>query len=235
MGDAGLSAVREKKEYEAIQNLKYLQELGVELINENFEKESRTVAISLRNIGSKAALNKLEETSKVALKLLRELSEKAFEKKYADTLFSLARALQEIGKSSAKAGLKLPSKQAVEGLEEIGLKAVEHKMEVLTLWSTLALGEIAYEAGKKELKAPQARAKAAREAIIKAAEAKAFVTRAQIELYPQLICDTVKSFGDYPALAPAGYEPTSEKTPKANEEFTEEEFFKGESENKAKE
>ncbi|MDD3041769.1 MAG: hypothetical protein PHV51_02760 [Methanosarcinaceae archaeon] len=222
LGNAGVNAARDNKEYEAVQNIEYLKELGEELIREKYEKDSKTVAISLRNIGSKAAQNKIEETAITAIKALRELSDQAFEKGYSDALFSLARAVQEIGKSAAKSELEKSTKYAVETLERIGLQAVEHKMEVVTLWTTLALGEIAYESGERQLEVLQETAKAVRETIIKAAEDKAFIPRAQIEIYPKLISDTIKSFGDYPDLAPAGYDATP------NEEFTEEEFFEGE-------
>lgn len=104
----------------------------------------------------------------------------------------------------------------------MGLQAVEHKMEVVTLWTTLALGEIDYESGEGQLETLQEAAKTSHEAIIKAAEDKDFITRVQIEIYPKLICDTIKSFGNYSDLAPAGYDATP------NEEFTEEELLEGE-------
>lgn len=180
------------------------------------------MAISIRNIGSKAVQKRNEEIATVSIGVLKELSEQAFVKSYSNALFSLAKAVQEIGKGSAGFEMKIPAQKAIETLEMIGLKAVETKMEVVTLWSTLALEEITYESNEKELEALRDAAKAAREAVIEAAEEKKFVTREQIEIYPKLICEAIKNFGAYQDLSPSGYDATP------NEEFTEEEFLEEE-------
>ena len=117
-----------------------------------------------------------------------------------------------------------PAKNAVETLEIIGLGAVAKKMEVVTLWTTLALEEMTYLADRQHLEDLSKAAKTAREEIIKSSEAAGFVTREQIEKYPQIIAQTVSEFAELQNLQPAGY------AGKPNEEFTEEEFFEEEGE-----
>jgi hypothetical protein len=95
-------------------------------------------------------------------------------------------------------------------------------MEVVTLWTTLALEEIDYIANKQQLEDLSKAAKDAREKIINSSEAAGFVTRDQIEKYPQLIANTVGEFAELQNLQPAGY------AGRPNEEFTEDEFYEGE-------
>lgn len=225
LGEAGIKAASERNEYDAIQNIDYLKELGEELIKADLEKESKMVAVYIRNIGTKAAQKRFEEPATAAIEALKELSEMAIEKSYSNALWSLARAVQEVGKGSAHFKIELPAKRAVEVLEIIGLGAVEKKMEVVTLWTTLALEEIDFVSNEQELPEIVAAARTAREAIIKSSEEKGFVSRQQIEVYPKLIYDTIKNFGGYQDLRPSSYQD------QANEAFTEEEFFEGEAEN----
>ncbi len=224
LGDAGIKAASEGNEYVAIQNIDYLRELGVELIKEDFETESKTVAVYIRNIGIKAAQKKFEEPAITAIGALKELSEMAIEKDYSNALWSLARAVQEVGKEAAHFKIEVPAQKSVEVLEMIGLGAVEKKMEVVTLWTTLALGEIDFISNEQELSEITAAAKASREAIIKSSEEKGFVGREQIEVYPKLISETIKNFGAYKDLMPSTYQD------KANEAFDEETFFEEEAE-----
>lgn len=224
LGEAGIKAASERNEYDAIQNINYLKELGEELIKADLEKESKMVAVYIRNIGTKASQKRFEEPANAAIEALKELSEMAIEKSYSNALWSLARAVQEVGKGSAQFKIEMPAQKAVEVLEIIGLGAVEKKMEVVTLWTTLALEEIDFISNEQGLSEIMAAAKASREAIIKSSEEKGFVSRQQIEVYPKLIYDTIKNFGGYQDLRPSSYQD------KTNEAFTEEEFFEGEAE-----
>jgi hypothetical protein len=96
-------------------------------------------------------------------------------------------------------------------------------MEVVTLWTSLALEEIDYLANRQQLEDLSRAAKDSREKIIKSSEEAGFITREQIEKYPQLIAHTVSEFAELQNLQPAGYEGR-----KPNEEFNEEEFFEEE-------
>ena len=229
LGEAGIKAASERNEYEAIQDIDYLRELGEELIKTDLEKESKTVAVYIRNIGAKAAQKRVEEPASAAIEALKVLSEMAIEKDYSNALWSLARAVQEVGKGSAQFKIEAPAQKAVDVLGMIGLGAVEKKMEVVTLWTTLALEEIDFISNEQELTETMNAAKAAREAIIKVSEEAGFISREQIEVYPKLICDTIKSFGAYQDLRPSSYQD------KPNEAFTEEEFFEGEAEEEEEE
>ena len=222
LGEAGEKAIREQNEYDALQYIDYLKELGDELLDMNQEKDLKRVAISLRNIGNKATQINYAKSAVATLKVLKYISEEAIKQKYSDALWSLARAVQEIGKSAAQYQLLEPTKDSIEILEMIGLKAIENKMEVVTLWTTMSLEEIAYISGEQKLKEMNPAAKASREKIITASEKAGFVPRIQIEIYPKLISESISKFSELQNLQPAGYEG------KSNEEFTEDEFFEGE-------
>ncbi len=224
LGEAGIKAASERNEYDAIQNIDYLRELGVELIKGDLEKESKMVAVYIRNIGTKAAQKRFEEPATAAIEALKELSEMSLEKGYSNALWSLARAVQEVGKGAAHFKIEVPAQKAVGVLEIIGLGAVEKKMEVVTLWTTLALEEIDFVSNEQELPEIVDAAKAACEAIIKSSEEKGFIARQQIEVYPKLIYDTIKNFGGYQDLRPSSYQD------QANEAFREETFFEEEAE-----
>ena len=222
LGEAGEKAIREQNEYDALQYIDYLRELGDELLDTSQEKDLKRVAISLRNIGSKASQKNYANPAVASLQVLKYISEEAIEQNYSDALWSLARAVQEIGKSAAQYQLSEPAKNSIEVLEIIGLKAVEKKMEVVTLWTTMSLEEIAHISGEQKLQDLNTAAKASREKIIIASEKAGFVSRVQIEIYPKLISESISKFSELQNLQPAGYEGRS------NEEFTEEEFFEGE-------
>ena len=120
------------------------------------------------------------------------------------------------------------AQNAVDTLEIIGSGAVAKKMEVVTLWTTLSLEEIDYLANRQQLEDLSKAAKDAREKIIKSSEETGFITREQIEKYPQLIANTVGEFAELQNIQPSGY--TGRKP---NEEFDEEEFFEEEDESEA--
>jgi hypothetical protein len=137
-------------------------------------------------------------------------------------MWSFSKAAQEIGKGAVQFQLLEPAKIALDYLKMIGLGAVEKKMEVVTLWTCLALEEMAYLANRQQLEDFSKEAKDAREEVIKSSEASGFVTRDQIEKYPQIIAQTVSQYSELQNLQPAGY------AVRPNEEFTEEEFFEEE-------
>jgi hypothetical protein len=224
LGEAGEKAVREKDEYIALQNVEYLREFGKELLDADFEKDLRRVVISLRNIGNKAIQKRMDNVASTTIDVLRALAEPALEKNFSNALWSFSKAVQEVGKGAVQFQMLEPSKKAVEALQIIGLGAVEKKMEVVTLWTTLALEEMTYLTDRQHLEDLNKEAKTAREEIIKSSEAAGFVTREQIEKYPQIISQTVTEFAESQNLQPAGY------AGKPNEEFTEEEFFEEEGE-----
>ena len=224
LGEAGEKAIREQNDYDALQNVEYLREFGEELLEANLEKDLKRVVISLRNIGNKAIQKRMENVASTTIDVLKALAEPALEKNFSNALWSFSKAVQEIGKGAVQFQMLEPAKKALETLEIIGLGAVEKKMEVVTLWTTLALEEMDYLANRQQLEDFSKAAKTAREKIIKSSEAAGFVTREQIEKYPQLIAQTVSEFAELQNLQPAGY------AGKPNEEFTEEEFFEEEGE-----
>ncbi|AKB50357.1 hypothetical protein MSBRW_1104 [Methanosarcina barkeri str. Wiesmoor] len=224
LGESGERAIREQNEYDALQYAEYLRELGHELLESNFEKESKRVVISLRNIGNKAIQKKMDNVASTAINELKYLSETALDKNFSNAMWSFSKAAQEIGKGAVQAEMLEPAKLAIDTLKMIGMGAVEKKMEVVTLWTTMSLEEMAYLANKQQLEDLTKEAKEAREEIIEYSEASGFVTKEQIDKYPQLIAQTVSQFSELRNLQPAGYET------KPNEEFTEEEFFEGEGE-----
>jgi len=219
LGESGEKAIREQNEYDALQYVQYLQEFGEELLEANLETDLKRVVVSLRNIGNKAVQKKIENVASTTLEVLRNLSEPAIEKNFSNSLWSFSKAVQEVGKGAVQFQMLEAAKSAVETLEIIGSGAVAKKMEVVTLWTTLALEEMSYLANRQNLEDLSKMAKDAREEIIKSSEAAGFVTREQVEKYPQLIAQTVGEFAELQNLQPAGY------AAKPNEEFTEEEFF----------
>ncbi|MDD3247183.1 MAG: hypothetical protein PHF18_10100 [Methanosarcina sp.] len=230
LGESGEKAVREQNEYDALQYIEYLRELGEELLRvdrpeADFEKDLKRVAISLRNIGNKAVQKQIQTVASNAVEVIGTLAEPSIEKDFSNALWSFSKAVQEIGKGAAQAEMLETGGSAVKTLEMIGKGAVAKKMEVVTLWTTMSLEEIGYLAGKKQLLDLSNAAKTAREGIIKASEDNGFVTREQIVIYPQLISQTISEFSDMQNLQPAGYEGS-----RPNEEFTEEEFFEEEAE-----
>jgi hypothetical protein len=224
LGEAGEKAIREKNEYDALQYIEYLKEFGGEMLEEKFETDLKRVVISIRNIGNKAVQKRIEPVASAAVDALRDLAEPALEKNLSNALWSFSKAVQEIGKGAVQFQMLEPANKALETLEIIGQGAVEKRMEVVTLWTTLALEEMDYLATRQNLEDMSKAAKEAREKIIKSSEEAGFVTRDQVEKYPQLIAQTVGEFAELKNLQPAGYEA------KPNEEFTEEEFFEEEEE-----
>jgi hypothetical protein len=222
LGEAGERAVKEQNEYDALQYLDYLRELGVELLEADMETDLKRVAISLRNIGNKAVQKKIDTVASMALGNIDSLSEAALEKNFSNAMWSFSKAAQEIGKGAVQLQMLEPAKLAIDTLKMIGLGAVEKKMEVVALWTTLALAEITYLANQQQLEDLGRDAKEAREEIIESSESAGFKTREEIEMYPQLIAQTVSQFSELKDLQPAGYEG------RPNEEFTEEEFFEDE-------
>ncbi|MHC1754371.1 MAG: hypothetical protein AB9861_02885 [Methanosarcina sp.] len=223
LGESGEKAVREQNEYDALQYIGYLRELGEELLNADFETDLKRVAISLRNIGNKAVQKRSESVASSTVEAIDALAEPSVEKDFSNALWSFSKAVQEIGKGAAQMEMLETAEIAVKALEIIGRGAVAKKMEVVTLWTTMALEEIGYLAGKKQLEDLSNAAKTAREGIITASEDNGFIPREQIVRYPQLISQTVSEFSDMQNLQPAGYEGS-----RPNEEFTEDEFFEGE-------
>ena len=224
LGESGERAIREQNEYDALQYLEYLREFGEELLEANLESDLRRVVISLRNIGNKSIQKKIENVASTSLTDLKSLSEAALTKNLSNAMWSFSKAVQEIGKGAVQFQMLESAKIALDTLKMIGLGAVENRMEVVTLWTTLSLEEMSILASRQQLEDFSKEAKEAREEIIKSSEAAGFVTREQIEKYPQLIAQTVSQFSDIQNLQPVGYET------KPNEEFTEEEFFEGEGE-----
>lgn len=222
LGESGEKAVREQNEYDALQYIEYLREFGDELIEASLETDLKRVVISLRNIGSKAVQKRIDAVAANAVEVLKSLAEPALEKNLPNAMWSFSKAVQEIGKGAVQFQMLEPAKNAIETLETIGSGAVAKRMEVVTLWTTLALEEMSYLADKQQLEDLSSMAKTAREGIIKASEEEGFVTREQIEKYPQLIAQTVSEFAELQNLQPAGY------AGRPNEEFTEEEFFEEE-------
>ncbi len=222
LGESGERAIREQNDYDALQYVDYLRELGEELLETNLEKDLKRVVISLRNIGNKAAQKKIENVASTTLDVLKTLAEPSLEKEFSDALWSFSKAVQEIGKGATKSQMLEPAEKAVEILELIGSGAVAKKMEVVTLWTTLALEEVAYLANQQQLEDLSRKAKEAREEIIKSSEAAGFITREQIEEYPKIFSKSIREFGELQDLQPAGY------ADMPNEEFTEEEFFEDE-------
>jgi hypothetical protein len=222
LGESGEKAIREQNDYDALQYVQYLQELGVELLEANLETDLKRVVISLRNIGNKATQKKIEDVSSTTVKVLKTLSEPALEKDFSNALWSFSKAVQEIGKGAVKSHMLVTAESAVETLEVIGSGAVAKKMPVVTLWTTMALGEIDYLAKGQKLEDLSKAAKEAREKIINSSETAGFIPREQIEKYPQLIATSLTEFSEGQLLQPAGYEG------RPNEEFTEEDFFEGE-------
>jgi hypothetical protein len=223
-GEAGERAVREQNEYDALQYIDYLRELGEELLGADFETDLKRVAISLRNIGNKAVQKRIGKVASSAAEVVDALAGPSIEKDYSNALWSFSKAVQEIGKGAAQAEMPESAEIAVKTLEKIGRGAVEKRMEVVTLWTAMALEEIGYLAGKNQLEELSSSAKIAREGIIKLSEDSKFIPREQIVKYPQLISQTLSEFSDLQNLQPAGY------AAKPNEEFTEEEFFEEEAE-----
>lgn len=229
LGESGERAIREQNEYDALQYAEYLREFGQELLEGNLEKDLKRVAISLRNIGNKAVQKKIENVASTALSDLNSLSEAALDKGFSNAMWSLSKAVQEIGKGAVQFQMLESAKIALDTLKMIGMGAVEKKMEVVTLWTTMSIEEMAYLANRQQLEDLTKDAKEAREEIIEYSEASGFVTREQIEKYPQLIAQTVSQFSELQNLQPAGY------AAKPNEEFTEEEFFEEEEEGEGQE
>lgn len=229
LGESGERAIREQNEYDALQYAEYLREFGQELLEGNLEKDLKRVAISLRNIGNKAIQKKIENVASTALSDLNSLSEAALDKGFSNAMWSLSKAVQEIGKGAVQFQMLESAKIALDTLKMIGMGAVEKKMEVVTLWTTMSIEEMAYLANRQQLEDLTKDAKEAREEIIEYSEASGFVTREQIEKYPQLIAQTVSQFSELQNLQPAGY------AAKPNEEFTEEEFFEEEEEGEEQE
>lgn len=219
LGESGERALREQKEYDALQYVEYLREFGEELLNANFENDLKRVVISLRNIGNKAIQKKNENVASASLNDLKSLSKTALDKNFSNAMWSFSKATQEIGKGAIQFQMLEPAKIALDTLKMIGLDAVENKMEVVTLWTTLSLEEMAYLADRQHLEDFSKEAKDNREEIIKSSEAAGFVTRKQIEDYPKIFSNSIKKFGDSQSIQPAGY------AARPNEEFTEEEFF----------
>ncbi|KKH97036.1 hypothetical protein EO95_06680 [Methanosarcina sp. 1.H.T.1A.1] len=224
LGESGEKAVREQNEYDALQYIEYLREFSEELIMANLEADLKRAIISLRNIGNKAVQKKLDTVAANTIQVLKSLAEPALEKNLSNAMWSFSKAVQEIGKGAVQFQMLEPAKNAVEALEAIGSGAVAKRMEVVTLWTTLVLEEMSYLADRQQLEDLSNMAKTAREGIIKASEEGKFVTREQIEKYPQLIAQTVGEFAELQNLQPAGYEG------RPNEEFTEDEFFEEEAE-----
>ncbi len=224
LGESGEKAVREKNEYDALQYIEYLREFGEELIEAKLETDLKRVVISLRNIGSKAVQKRIDTIATNAVQVLKSLTEPALDKSLSNAMWSFSKAIQEIGKGAVQFQMLEPAQNAVDTLEVIGTGAVAKKMEVVTLWTTMALEEMSYLADRQQLEDLSNTAKTARERIIKASEEAKFVTREQIEKYPQLIAQTVGEFSELQNLQPAGY------AARPNEEFTEEEFFEEEAE-----
>ncbi|AKB54946.1 MULTISPECIES: hypothetical protein [Methanosarcina] len=229
LGESGERAIREQNEYDALQYAEYLRELGHELLEGNLEKDLKRVIISLRNIGNRAVQKKMDNVASTALNELKYLSDIALDKNFSNAMWSFSKAAQEIGKGAVQVEMLEPAKLALDTLKMIGMGAVEKKMEVVTLWTTMSLEEMAYLANKQQLEDFTKEAKEAREEIIEYSEASGFVTKEQIEKYPQLIAQTVSQFSELRNLQPAGYET------KPNEEFTEEEFFEEEVEGEEQE
>jgi hypothetical protein len=224
LGESGEKAVRENNEYDALQYIEYLREFGEELIEAKLETDLKRVIISIRNIGSKAVQKRIDAVAANAVQVLKSLAEPALDKNLSNALWSFSKAVQEIGKGATQFKMIEPAQNAVDVLETIGSGAVAKRMEVVILWTTMALEEMSYLADKQQLEDLSNMAKTAREGIIKVSEEGKFVTREQIEKYPQLIARTVGEFAELQNLQPAGY------AARPNEEFTEEEFFEEEAE-----
>jgi hypothetical protein len=224
LGESGERAIREQNEYDALQYVEYLREFGEELLKVNLENDLKRVVISLRNIGNKAIQKKIENVASTVLNDLKSLSETALDKNFSNAMWSFSKAAQEIGKGAVQFQMLEPAKIAIDTLKIIGLGAVEKKMEVVTLWTTMALEEVAYLANRQHLEDFNKDAKEAREEIIKSAEASVFVTRGQIEKYPEIFSNSLREFGELQNLQPSGY------AARPNEEFTEEKFFEDEGE-----
>ncbi|WP_292374848.1 MULTISPECIES: hypothetical protein [unclassified Methanosarcina] len=229
LGESGERAIREQNEYDALQYVEYLREFGEELLKSNSENDLKRVVISLRNIGNKAIQKKIENVASTVLNDINSLSEVALDKNFSNVMWSFSKAAQEIGKGAVQFQMLESAKIALDTLRIIGLGAVEKKMEVVTLWTTMALEEMAYIANRQQLEDFTEDAKEAREEIIEYSEASGFVTREQIEKYPQLIAQTVSQYSELQNLQPVGY------AVKPNEEFTEEEFFEEEGDNEEQE
>lgn len=226
LGESGERAIREQNEYDALQYVEYLRELGEGLLEENFETDLKRVVISLRNIGNKAAQKKMENVTSTALNELKYLSEIALDKNFSNAMWSFSKAAQEIGKEAVQFETLEPAKIALDTLKMIGLGAVEKRMEVVTLWTTMSLEEMAYLANRQQLEDLVKEAKEAREEIIESSELAGFITRNQIEEYPKIFSKSIREFGELQDLQPAGY------AARPNEEFTEEEFFEEEGESR---
>lgn len=224
LGESGERAIREQNEYDALQYVEYLREFGEELLESNLENDLKRVVISLRNIGNKAIQKKIENVASTVLSDLKSLSETALDKNFSNAMWSFSKAIQETGKGAVQFQMLESAKIALDTLKMIGLGAVEKKMEVVTLWTTMALEEMAYLANRQRLEDFTKEAKEAREEIIEYSEASGFVTREQIEKYPQLIAQSISEFSELQNLQPVGY------AAKPNEEFTEEEFLEEEAE-----
>jgi hypothetical protein len=229
LGESGEKAIREQNEYDALQYVEYLREFGEELLEANLENDLKRVIISIRNMGNKAIQKKIENVASMALNDLKSLSETALDKNFSNAMWSFSKAAQEIGKGAVQFQMLEPAKIALDSLKIIGLGAVEKKMEVVTLWTTMALEEMAYLANRQQLEDFSKEAKEAREEIIESSELAGFVTREQIEKYPQIISQTVTEFAEVQNLQPAGY------AARPNEEFTEEEFLEEEGEGEEQE
>lgn len=229
LGESGERAIREQNEYDALQYAEYLREFGQELLNANLENDLKRVIISLRNIGNKAIQKKFDNVASTVLNDLKSLSEIALDKNFSNAMWSFSKAAQEIGKGTVQFQMLETAKLALDTLEMIGLGAVEKKMEVVTLWTTMALEEMAYLANRQQLEDFTKETKEVREKIIESSEASGFVTREQIEKYPQLIVQSISEFSELQNLQPAGY------AAKPNEEFTEEEFFEEEGQSEEQE
>ena len=229
LGEAGEKAIREQNEYDALQNIEYLREFGVELLDANLEKDLKRVIISLRNIGNKAVQKRIENVASTTIDVLKSLAEPSLDKNFSSALWSFSKAVQEIGKGAAQFQMLEAAKSAVDTLDFIGSGAVEKRMEVVTLWTALALEEIDFLANRQNLEDLSNAAKDAREKLIKSSEAAGFIPRDQIEKYPQLIAQTVSEFAELQNLQPAGY------AGRPNEEFEEDEFFEEEDESEEEE
>lgn len=224
LGESGEKAVREQNEYDALQYIEYLREFSEELIEANLETDLKRAIISLRNIGNKAVQKRNDTIAANSLQVIKSLVEPALEKNFPNAMWSFSKAVQELGKGAVQFKMLEPAKDAVGALETIGSGAVAKRMEVVTLWTTMALEEMSYLADRQQLEELSNMAKTARERIIKVSEEGEFVTREQIEKYPQLIAQTVGEFAELQNLQPAGY------AGRPNEEFTEDEFFEEEAE-----
>ena len=140
--DLGLSSVKEKDELGVLRSIDFLAERGTEYINKRLEPDAKRAVTCIKNIGSAAALQRMEAGVFISLLSLGRMAKAARGKGMAGTSQSILQSLCAIGKTAAGQEMEAAVRVAVAYLGEILNTASLQNKKDEALTAALALGVV---------------------------------------------------------------------------------------------